>query len=220
MKRILFYIQLPPPVHGVSAMNQLCYDVIRRCGCLKSDLLEISYSTTIDELGKTGIKKLVKAITHVIRFIHKLIAFRPDYIYMSPMPSGVGFMRDAIFMLLIRICRIRPIYHLHGVGIAKGLESGKIMNHLYHLCFKGGTVIALSGNLLKNEILDAGFKECRTFILPNAIRDINTWGIIRANLQEPLNIVFLSNLRASKGILIFWILLFCALMSRYQRTLM
>jgi len=184
-------------------MNKLCYDSFRKCGRLESDLVEISYSTTIDELGKTGIKKIFKTVTHIIRFAHKLLTFRPDYIYMSPMPYGVGFLRDAIFMSLIRTFRIKPIYHLHGIGIANGMSSSMIMSHLYHFCFKGGKIIALSENLLKNEILNAGFKDCQNFILPNAIKDINTLGIVRENLEEPLNIIFLSNLRASKGIFDF-----------------
>jgi glycosyltransferase involved in cell wall biosynthesis len=203
MKRILFYIQLPPPVHGVSAMNKLCYDAIRRCECLEYDLVEISYCTTIDELGKAGINKIFKTVTHIIRFAYKLVTFRPNYLYMSPMLWGTGFLRDAIFMSLVRISRIKPIYHLHGMGIAKGMKSGKKIGRLYRFCFKGANIIALSNALFKTEISDFGFKHNRYFILPNAIRDVNTIGLVKENFQDPLNIIFLSNLQASKGIFDF-----------------
>lgn len=203
MVKILFYIQLPPPVHGVSAMNKLSYEAVRRANCFEIDLLEISYSTTIDELGKKGLKKIIKVVSHTMRFIYKLLTFKPDYVYMAPMLWGPGFLRDALFMSLIRIFRMKPIYHLHGMGIAKSIESGIMNRHLYHFCFAGANIIALSSSLLKTEILDFGFKLNRCFILPNAIRDINTKGIVRENLNDPLNIIFLSNLQASKGIFDF-----------------
>lgn len=184
-------------------MNKLCYDIIKSYGCLDSDLLEISYSTTIDELGKTGLKKILKTLVHIIRFIQKLLVFRPDYIYMSPMLWGTGFLRDSIFMSIIRISRIKPIYHLHGMGISKGMESGNLLLHLYHFCYKRAIIVALSDGLFKTEILKFGFKYSRYFILSNAVGDINIMGNIKENYHDPLNIIFMSNLQASKGIFDF-----------------
>ena len=203
MKKILFFIQLPPPVHGVSVMNKLCYDVILKCGCLESDLLEISFSTTIDELGKAGMKKVFKTLAHIIRFVHKLLVFRPDYVYMSPMLWGTGFLRDSIFMSVIRISRIKPIYHLHGMGISKGMESGRMLLRLYHYCFKRAIIVALSDGLFKTEILNFGFRYSRYYILSNGVDDINIIGKIKENYHDPLNITFMSNLQASKGIFDF-----------------
>jgi hypothetical protein len=78
------------------------------------------------------------------------------------------------------------------------------------ICYYTSTIFVQKGyysstfrRFIQTEILKFGFKYSRYFILSNAVGDINIMGNIKKNYHDPLNIIFMSNLQASKGIFDF-----------------
>ena len=51
-KKILYFIQLPPPVHGVSVINKLVYGSKSINKDLETHLLEVNFTDTLEGLRK------------------------------------------------------------------------------------------------------------------------------------------------------------------------
>lgn len=194
--KILYFIQLPPPIHGVSIINKQVYEseVINR-GFQKS-LLEIRFSSSLSQLRRLTFKKIYQLIRLTIRLTCKLKEFRPDYIYFSIMPVGKGFWRDLIFVIIIKLFRVMPIYHLHNKGIEKKSKF-LLMRWIYQFTFRNSLIIHLSENLVRQEILSLDLKNVRKGIIPNGVR-IEMIPEKRNN-PDHVNILYLSNLFPGKG---------------------
>jgi len=195
--KILYLIQLPPPVHGVSSVNDFVYHNTLINKNIEKHLLEIKFSDDITELRKTTLRK----IRHFFRLIRQLgktlKQINPDFVYFSIMPVGKGFWRDLLFVRQIRKRGIRPIYHLHNRGIEP--RSGNfIFRKLYRYVFHDSIVIHLSENLLVKEISGLKLKNVRTAVIPNGVPLINFK--YRKKQDSSTSLLFVSNLFPSKGI--------------------
>jgi glycosyltransferase involved in cell wall biosynthesis len=194
----LYFIQLPPPVHGVSTINEQVYnsEVINK-GIVKS-LLEIRFSNRLSQLRRLTIYKILHLIRLAFQLAGKLIRFRPDFVYFSIMPVGKGFWRDLIFVIIIKLTRTTPVYHLHNKGIEKKSRF-LLMKWIYCFVFRNSMVINLSENLMQKEILNLRLKRIKTRVVPNGIKDDN----IPENRGKTnrFNILYLSNLFPEKGFL-------------------
>lgn len=112
------------------------------------------------------------------------------------MPVGKGFWRDLIFVIIIKLFHVIPIYHLHNKGIEKKSRF-LIMKWIYRFVFRNSIVIHLSENLVRKEILSLGIRNIKTQIIPNGVKKV----IIPENRNKPdhINILYLSNLFPGKG---------------------
>jgi glycosyltransferase involved in cell wall biosynthesis len=128
--------------------------------------------------------------------VGRLNNFRPDFVYFSIMPVGKGFWRDIIFVIIIKLFRVTPVYHLHNKGIEKKSRF-LIMKWIYRFVFRNSLVIHLSENLIRKEILSLSIKNIKTQVIPNGIKKV----IIPENRNKPdrINILYLSNLFPGKG---------------------
>jgi glycosyltransferase involved in cell wall biosynthesis len=196
--KILYFIQLPPPVHGVSMVNKQVYEseVINR-GIEKS-LIEIRFSNRISQLRRLTIYKIFHLFRLTFTLAGRLITFQPDYIYFSIMPVGKGFWRDMIFVLIIKLSGVTPIYHLHNKGIEKRSRL-IMMRWIYRFVFRRSMVIHLSENLMNREILNLGLKKIKTRIIPNGVREEMIPD--KHDQDSRFNILYLSNLFPEKGFL-------------------
>ena len=195
--KILYLIQLPPPIHGVSTINDFVYhnELIHKN--IDRHLLEIRFSTEISELRKTTFGK-IRHLFRLIRLLkNNLEEIHPDYVYFSIMPVGKGFWRDLLFVRQIRKSCARPIYHLHNRGIKQ--RSGNLFFRiLYRYVFKDSMVIHLSEKLLKQEISGLKLNNIQTAVIPNGVPQIEFTESV--SLDSSTRLLFVSNLFPSKGI--------------------
>lgn len=193
----MYFIQLPPPVHGVSVINHQIYysSVINKD--IDKFLLEIKFSDRFNQLREFSIGKLFKFFKLCARLISVIIRKNPDWIYFSFMPVGRGLYRDAFFVLLIRIFQSKIIFHIHNRGIAVNSEKRKY-RVLYRWLFKNSVVIHLSEKLIKEEFTNLQLNKTRFYATPNGIelKIDNT----SKKESDKINLLFLSNLFAEKGI--------------------
>ena len=96
--KILYLIQLPPPVHGVSSINEFVYQNARINENMEKHLLEIKFSNDISELRKTTLSKIMHFFKLLLHLRNTLKQINPDYVYFSIMPVGKGFWRDLLFV--------------------------------------------------------------------------------------------------------------------------
>ena len=198
-KKILYIVQLPPPVHGVSVMNQYAYDnpIVREK--YEVDVLPLHFGQTLQDIGKITVGKLMRMFVFMFRLAWKMIRFRPQLVYFTIMPTGKIFYRDAVFTSIIKLFGPKLVFHLHGKGIREAAEGSGFNRWLYKKTFKHAYLISLSPRLTADiSTVYPG----KPFVLPNGIVNTSPQQLERISNDSPL-ILFLSNLVLSKGIKVF-----------------
>ncbi len=196
--RILYFIQLPPPVHGVSVINNQVYSSRKINENYKKHLLEIKFSNSVDELRKLTFKKVFYFLSLNIKLIYALISINPDIVYFSLMPVGYGFYRDMVFVVIMKLFRKKIIYHLHNRGIAKKIER-RFNRFLYTLAFNKTNIIHLSNRLVEEEFAALNLKNTKFHIVPNGV-DINFPKVQKEKVKDQVRLLFISNLFVEKGL--------------------
>ena len=197
-KRIVYFIQLPPPVHGVSTMNHQIYNSEFINRYLEKRLIRIRFSNQISELRRFQLKKLWIFITTWFRLLFTLISFRPQTVYFSLMPVGKGFTRDIFYAFLMKVFVHDVVFHLHNRGISK--HSRKTFMHLiYRKVFSNSIIIHVSEGLLKSEIIPLNVKNSSLHFINNTVDPIRDTH--KTISSQDLNILFFSNLLPEKGLM-------------------
>src|SRR5215207_9301764 len=99
---ILCILQLPPPLHGASLMNQQLINSERIQEAYEMKVVNIVTAHTIGAIGSFSLKKLVASGRLWLKIRKALKSFQPDLVYFTLSPSGFAFYRDAAFLFLIR----------------------------------------------------------------------------------------------------------------------
>lgn len=199
--KILFLIQLPPPIHGVSVINEHIYnlDIFNRC--FKKDDVELKFSNSLETLSQLSFEKIFRTFKISYNLIKKCKAFRPNFIYFTISPSNNTFYRDLLYVLIIKVMRVHPIYHLHGKGIADNITKHGYLLKIYRWVFNKATIIHLSEGLLASEITPLNLSNTKTYTLQNGIKKVEGSSSFKIEDKED-DILFLSNLFPSKGIFV------------------
>ena len=197
-KKILFVMQLPPPIHGVSVMNKLIRDSSLINTTFECDYVNLATAKDIHDLQKSGFRKYILTLWIVLKSIFKMLTKRYDYVYITIFPWGFAFFKDSIIVVLAKLFRLKPLLHLHTHGFKKNSEQSTYRKKIYRFVFKHTEVICLSPLLIEDiESIYTG----KVYILPNGIPQVNFENKYNAN-QKPLHLLYLSNLIKGKGILI------------------
>ena len=211
--QILFILHYPPPIHGASVIGGL----IKESGVINqafdSRYINLSTSASIEEIGKNPAGKLVRFIRLVWAVKKELIFKRPDLCYLTVSSKGVGFYKDALISLLVRLFGVKRVYHFHNKGINTRQEHF-FDNLLYRIVFKNANVILLSKHLYPD--IQKYVPEERVHYCPNGIPDLkdkrqksqdkseeagSTEQRARGN-QKAVEILFISHLIKSKGVFV------------------
>lgn len=206
-KKILFLVQVPPPLHGASILSLSLLQSEYLNSRYKIHLTAIKFARSIADIGKFNLRKIGSLFSLSYRLILDLIRNKPNIVYFTITPSGMAFIRDLPLVCILKIFRKKRIYHLHGLGIQKEYQSSRLKRRLYHWAFTGADVICLS----KNHVRDiAGLPCSRTHIVNNGIA-VSAYGVRKGYSQtgEKTRILFLSNFVLSKGVKRFVDILAC-----------
>ena len=201
--RLLILAQLPPPTHGVTVMSQAVCD----SGVLKEKfnifVLPIRFAASIQEFGRNNVRKLLRLLLLAAQLVYRCLTFKPDLVYFTLVPTGMPFYRDFMLLTLIKWLGIRPVLHLHGLGI-QAASSRWIHRFLYRRAFHGVDVIHLSPLLFYD--IEEYVPLARTYFLANGI----PWKHIKPELSadrppqaDSIRFLFFSNITEEKGPLDF-----------------
>jgi glycosyltransferase involved in cell wall biosynthesis len=187
-------MQLPPPVHGAAVMNSYVQKSALINATFDLDVLGLHYVKKITDFRDAYLKKTYLFIKYWFILLYKLTFNRPDMVYFTITPYGVSFYRDLLMVALIKIFRVKLVYHLHGKGIKDCYpRHKKCYNYAYH----NVEVICL-GNKLTEDIY---FFKGTPYIVNNGIPIINDIAQKQKRNDDTVNILFLSNFIKSKGVL-------------------
>ena len=209
MKKILFILHFPPPIHGSSIMGGYIKDSRLLNEHFNGRYLNLGTSASIEEIGKNPAGKLLKYLGLVFQTKKALLFFIPDICYLSISSKGTGLYKDALIVLIVRLFGFKRIYHFHNKGVR--INQRKIFdNLLYRLIFKNADLILLSKYLYPD--VQKYVPESRIHYCPNGIPDVQVES--RKSKVESKSgehflappvapqILFLSHLIESKGVFV------------------
>lgn len=197
MKRILFILHLPPPVHGSSTVGDQVRKSQTSTDLCETDFINLNTSRTSAAIGKLDCSKLFLYLSILLKTFFSLLFRRPQLVYLAITVNGGGFYKDLGVVALVKLFRVPIIYHLHNKGVAT--KRDKIpYRWFYPIVFRRSRVILLSKHLysdIKDYVPENMVDYC-----PNGMQD-EAHGFKRNFEQNSAPVVlFLSNLIESKGV--------------------
>lgn len=209
MKRVLFVLHVPPPVHGSAIMGQHIVNSNLIKTSFDAGFININTSRSIFEIGKTPFYKFVRFLAVLIRLITELFKRRPDLCYVAVTSKGPALYKDAVIVFFVKLFSVKIIYHFHNKGVSEN-QFCVFNRMLYRFLFVGTNAILLSKHLYYD--VEKYFAEKQVYYCPNGI-PLNRTSLKKArNRTGPIKILFLSNLIKSKGV--FLLLESCKLLNQ------
>jgi glycosyltransferase involved in cell wall biosynthesis len=198
--KILYFIQMPPPVHGVSVINSIIYNSRHINDGIDKTLLEIKFSDSLSRLRRLNTANIARFFSLLRDLRGTLAREKPDCVYFSLMPVGKGLWRDVQFVRIIKRYGPKLIYHLHNSGLG-GRTGNRFWRILYRYILSDSFIIHLSDGLVNRELKPLNIPRTVQIAVPNGIPGV-ILGPVRQTRAcgQDLTILFLSNLFPGKGI--------------------
>lgn len=194
--RILFITPLPPPVHGSAMVSSYIRQSRLVKDAFRSDFVNLSTSRRMDEVRKVNPLKFIRFIGSYFRVLGKLMTRRYDACYLAITCQGVGFLKDAPFVLLCKLFCRKIILHQHNKGMSKDVERWPY-RRLMPWVYRNTEVILLSWRLYPDVRQVVRREQVR--ICPNGIPEV---ALPEKAVSSVPHLFFLSNLLISKGVMV------------------
>ena len=198
--KILMFVKVPPPVTGSVMMNSFVLNskIINNSFSVRS--VKVNYIKSIHEMGKWKLRKLFYIIIYIKHLLYELVFHRPCFVYFQISLHGVAFIRDVIYVTIIKLFKVNILFHIHGKGVSKHLKNS-VKKRIYQLCFRGVGAITVSP-LLSYDLKD--LKISHLYYVNNGVPK-EKYIAEKSNKvnDDTISLLFLSNIRESKGIFEF-----------------
>lgn len=198
MKKILLFIKIPPPITGATLMNQYVAESNLLKDKFNITTIGISYNKSVGGIGNINPIKFLLFFKYTYLLFQNLWVIKPNLVYFQISPLGRAFIRDLFYVSIIKLFKIKIVFHIHAKGIKNQLTR-PFNKFLYQFCFNKNEIITLS-KLLNYDITPVFHRKIH--IIPNGIPLVKT-NIKYEDDSNKINVLFLSNLIESKGILDF-----------------
>jgi glycosyltransferase involved in cell wall biosynthesis len=192
VRKALFIVAVPPPLHGSSQMSHSIIETFKT-----SFEISVINTSSPDVLRSRdfNMSKLVRGIRIIVRLV---FSRRTDYelVYMTPAVNGLAFWRDIILMFWIshRLKSKKVIVHMHN----KGLEFKRIRRVIFKHVNRKHTILVLSPSLI------GPYQGLTTRVLKNYAPNAPKFDVSTAlNRPKSKYVGFFSNLLYEKGIFDF-----------------
>lgn len=163
--------------------------------------INLGTSRSINEIGKGGIIKLWRYLVLLWKTAYTVVSVRPNLVYLTLTSTGGGFYKDALVAIIVKALGAKIVYHFHNKGVSTRQDKC-LDNLLYKIVFKNADVILLSEHLYPD--IQKYVPKNRVHICPNGIPEMvqDSRFKIQKEKRKPVEILFLSNLIESKGVLV------------------
>lgn len=198
-KKILFILHFPPPVHGSSVVGKQIKDSILINDNFECRYINLGTSKNISEIGRNPFGKIFTYLNILIQVFQNLVNFKPQLYYLALTAKGVAFYKDAMVIILVKLFEKKIVYHFHNKGVITRQERFAD-NLLYRIVFGNSDVILLSEYLYPD--IKKYVPEEKVHYCPNGIPDIRNQLPKISQNKQIVEVLFLSNLMESKGVLI------------------
>ena len=148
------------------------------------DFVNLSTSRRMDEIGKGGIKKILRFIGAYFSLLWKLLTCRYDLCYLAITCHGMGFLKDAPFALLCKLFGHKLLLHQHNKGMSRDVNRWPY-RWLMPLVYRNATVMLLSWHLYED--ISAVVKREQVIVCPNGIPPLDNENLA-AELRTTINV--------------------------------
>jgi len=196
-KTVMILGKLPPPYMGPSIATEIL---------IKSELknrfnlihLDTKINANINAFGKWNFTKIFKSISIYFKMLGLLTQHKPHLVLIPISQTTTGFIKDSIFIILVRLCRKKVLIQLRGSDIQNWLSKSTKLTNLYFKFILNQTVgvIVLGQNL--KYLFKNYFDPASIFVIPNG----GNFNFIKSQKDKnsEIKILYFSNLLQSKGI--------------------
>ena len=191
-RKILLYIELPPPVHGVTYINRIIYDSLKNKG--NYILFDTNFTLCVNEISKKSFRKALKNIFIMFKAWKAFFQFNPECVYSIVSATKYGIIRDFAILIPVLIFKKRLFLHLDGFTYYKIYQNGVLYKFFFDLLFKNAVIIVLCNNQ-KDQTLEVMGKD--SIVLNNCInKNVVVKNKTKNNI---LQICYISNISEGKG---------------------
>ncbi|MBF6617143.1 MAG: glycosyltransferase family 4 protein [Candidimonas sp.] len=196
MNKILFLIQLPPPIHGASVVNKTIMDSQAINTFFETRYVNISPAAEIADLGKVSFKKILATLQIYLLALKTYLIFKPELVYLTLSPHGAAFYKDGLLAVMLKMFGAKMVFHMHGKGINTEALKSRFKKTVYRLVFEGVDIIHLSESLFHD--VENVRDHTRTLVaIPNGVPAPPQLNIEKSD--GIITFIYLSNLVRTKG---------------------
>jgi len=196
--KILFLLQLPPPIHGASLRNKSIAESKNLNEKYNIKVLNLSINKNLETIGDFSLIKLLKTKFIGLKLLFNLIFFKPKFVYYVFSPYGFAFYRDVLFAFIINLSGKKILFHMREKGILNESKKSRFKRFLYKKTFKNNNIICIT-ELVKNDLKTV--YEKKPYIVADGVEEVITENrFMKKQYNDIPVIIFLSNLTISKGI--------------------
>lgn len=210
-KTILFSVQLPPPIHGSSIINDLIVNNENVRSHFNVEILPIQMANNMEDLGHFSFEKLFRTFGIFLNQIYILLTKKVDLYYITLSPISFAFYKDFVLVLIAKIFRKKIVIHLHGQGIHDVTNQSRLKHRLYKYVFKNTQVICLAKPLYDD--IKSVYDKTPVFLANGIKREPAI-----AYSPKTTTFLYLSNLMKDKGIEVFLKALVALKIKKYDFT--
>jgi len=202
IKRIIFMAPTPPPYMGPSVATEIILNsrFVEEFNVIHIDTAD---RRPLNNLGRVDLINIFLSLKHYLQLVKNLLASKADLVYLLISQTTIGFLRDIPFIIITKIFRKKIVIHLRGGYLRKYYDNTNIMMQFFirNALKKIDQMIVLCDSVKK--YFENFIPRKKISVVPNGLN--MTIAKNRARSDNELTILFLSNLRESKGL---WEVLF------------
>jgi glycosyltransferase involved in cell wall biosynthesis len=192
----LFLGSLPPPYIGPTLATEVILN-----SSLKERFnlihLDTSDHRSLKTLSRIDFQNIHGAIQTYFRLLVKLVAERPDVVYIPISQTTIGYLRDSFYIIVSKVFGKKVICHLRGGNFKRWYDSSSWLMRLYARCCHR----LVDGQIVLGENLRGLFEGLmpghRIFVVPNG-KDYLITSDPRP-VTSRTRVLYLSNFIVSKG---------------------
>ena len=200
MKKVLFIMHMPPPVHGAAMVGKYIHDSHLINSQFECRYINLTTASSLEDIGKMGLSKVFAYCKLLIYIWREVRKFAPNLVYVTPNAKGGAFYKDFIVVQMLKVLGCKIVVHYHNKGVSSR-QSKWFDNFLYKKFYKNIKVILLGEPLYKD--VEKYVKWDDVYICPNGIpiSDDET-KCQELVVNDVPRLLFLSNLIENKGVIV------------------
>lgn len=194
--KILLLGKLPPPYMGPALATKILLEsaLVQRFEIVHVDS---NVHDGIETVGRAEPAKILSYAGVYRKFLSTLLSVRPDLVVVPISQSTVGFLKDAVFVVMARMLGLRVLVQLRGGNLKNWLRESPAPVRSFVMAVlrlpDGGIVL---GRALRNQFTGI-LPDSKIYVVPNGA----DYPVLeRTESAGEVRLLYLSNLQPSKGI--------------------
>lgn len=191
--KTLFYIELPPPVHGMTYINKIIFDGLKSKE--NYHFHNVDFSNEVSDIGKRGFGKVWQNLKIVLGAWKSFFQVMPTQVYSIVSATKFGIVRDFLILLPSVVFGKKRILHLHGFTYYDIYQKSKLYRVLFDILASNSKLIVLC-DAQKQKTKEIMTKD--SFVLYNALQnDVSRY--VKKIDKSDIKLLYISNISRLKG---------------------